>query len=44
VVAGATVGILDGRAVTVGRRDNRFSLAPTIVPGGIGFSVLRAKK
>jgi membrane-associated phospholipid phosphatase len=44
VVAGATVGILAGRAVTVGRGDNRFSLAPTIVPGGIGFSVLRAKK
>jgi len=44
VVAGATVGILAGRAVTVGRGDNRFSLAPTMVPGGIGFSVARVKK
>ena len=44
VVAGATVGILAGRAVTVGRGDNRFSLAPTMVPGGIGFSFTRVKK
>jgi hypothetical protein len=44
VVAGATVGILAGRAVTVGRGDNRFSLAPTMVPGGIGFSFSRVKK
>jgi len=41
VVAGATVGILAGRAVTVGRGDNRFSLGPTVVPGGIGFSFTR---
>ena len=44
VVAGATVGILAGRAVTVGRGDNRFSLGPTVVPGGIGFSFTRVKK
>lgn len=44
VVAGATVGILAGRAVTVGRGDTRFSLGPTVVPGGIGFSFTRVKK
>jgi membrane-associated phospholipid phosphatase len=44
VIAGATVGILAGRSVTVGLGDNRCSLAPTMVPGGIGFSVGRVKK
>jgi hypothetical protein len=30
--------------VTVGLGDNRFSLAPTMVPGGIGVSFSRVKK
>lgn len=41
VIAGATVGILAGRAVTVGRGDARFSVAPMTVHGGIGISFVR---
>ena len=44
VVAGATVGILAGRAVTVGSGNARFSLGPMALPGGIGVSVVRLKK
>jgi membrane-associated phospholipid phosphatase len=36
VVAGATVGLLAGRAVTVGRGATRFAVSPMAVPGGIG--------
>jgi membrane-associated phospholipid phosphatase len=44
VVAGATVGILAGHAVTVGSGGTRFSLGPMAVPGGIGIGVVRLKK
>lgn len=36
VVIGATIGILAGRAVTVGTHDARFSVSPVAVPGGVG--------
>jgi hypothetical protein len=44
VVAGATVGILAGHAVTVGTGATRFSLGPMAVPGGIGINVARLQK
>jgi membrane-associated phospholipid phosphatase len=34
VAMGAAIGIVGGRAVTVGRGDARFALAPAAVPGG----------
>jgi hypothetical protein len=43
VVAGATIGILAGRAVTVGSGAARFSLGPMAVPGGIGVGFVRMK-
>jgi membrane-associated phospholipid phosphatase len=43
VVAGATVGILAGHAVTVGSGPARFSLGPMAVPGGIGVGFVRVK-
>lgn len=44
VVAGAAVGILAGRSVTVGRGSARFSLSPTVVPGGVGVSAVKIGK
>lgn len=41
VIAGATVGILAGRSVTVGRGSARFALSPTVVPGGVGVTAVR---
>lgn len=41
VVAGATVGLLAGRSVTVGRGSARFALSPTVVPGGVGITALK---
>jgi len=38
VVAGATVGILAGRAVTFGHGNTRFNVGPSAVPGGIGVT------
>ena len=38
VTLGATLGIIAGRTVTVGRGDARFALAPSAVPGGAGVS------
>ncbi len=42
VALGATLGIITGRAVTVGRGDTRFALGPSVVPGaaGINFTLL----
>lgn len=40
VIAGATVGLLAGRSVTVGKGAARFSLQPAAVPGGIGINLL----
>ena len=41
VIAGATVGILAGRSVTVGPRNARFSVDPMPVAGGIGVGFTR---
>jgi membrane-associated phospholipid phosphatase len=38
VTMGAAIGIIAGRAVTVGRGDARFALAPSAVPGGAGVN------
>ena len=38
VTFGAALGIVAGRAVTVGRGNHRFAVAPTAVPGGGGVS------
>jgi membrane-associated phospholipid phosphatase len=38
VALGATLGIIAGRSVTVGRGDTRFALGPSVVPGGAGVN------
>lgn len=43
VITGAAVGILAGRAVTVGRGSARFALSPMAAPGGVGISVVRVE-
>jgi membrane-associated phospholipid phosphatase len=43
VIAGATVGLLAGRSLTVGKASARFSLTPMVVPGGIGVAGVRIK-
>jgi membrane-associated phospholipid phosphatase len=44
VIAGATVGILAGRSVTVGSGRARFSVDPMPLPGGMGVSFTRVIK
>jgi membrane-associated phospholipid phosphatase len=44
VVMGATVGIMAGRAVTVGTGGTRFAISPVAVSGGIGVSVVQINK
>jgi hypothetical protein len=39
VAAGAALGIIAGRSVTVGRGDARFAVGPSAVPGGGGVSL-----
>lgn len=41
VIAGATIGLLAGRSLTVGQGAARFSLSPMVVPGGIGVAAVR---
>ena len=41
VIFGAGIGIVSGRAVTVGHGDQTFAISPTVVPGGVGLSVTR---
>jgi membrane-associated phospholipid phosphatase len=41
VLFGAGVGIVSGRAVTVGRGSERFALSPALYPHGVGLSVVR---
>ena len=43
VVMGATIGILAGRAVTVGANDRRFAISPVAVPGGAGVNIVRVQ-
>ena len=38
VTFGAALGVVAGRAVTIGRGNHRFAVAPTAVPGGGGVS------
>ncbi len=44
VIAGATVGLLAGRSVTVGRGHAKFSLSPMVVPGGFGATLVKIGK
>lgn len=44
VIFGAGLGIVSGRAVTVGRGTSRFVLGPTIVPGGGGITLTKLGK
>ena len=44
VVAGAAVGIMAGRSVTVGTGRARFSVNPMPMPGGLGVSFTRIQK
>ncbi len=41
VIFGAAVGIVSGRAVTVGHGRNRFALIPMTAPGGVGIGFTR---
>jgi membrane-associated phospholipid phosphatase len=41
VVMGATIGIMAGRAVTVGTRHTRFAVSPVAVNGGVGVSFVK---
>ena len=43
VVMGATIGIMAGRAVTVGAHNARFAVSPVAVDGGIGISFVQIK-
>jgi membrane-associated phospholipid phosphatase len=38
VIAGAAIGLVAGRAVTVGRGDMRFAMVPAAAPGGLGVN------
>ncbi len=38
VALGATLGIIAGRSVTIGRGGARFALGPSVVPGGAGVN------
>jgi membrane-associated phospholipid phosphatase len=44
VLAGATVGILAGRSVTIGTGKARFAVDPMAVPGGIGVNFTKIQK
>jgi membrane-associated phospholipid phosphatase len=44
VVAGATIGILAGRSVTIGRGAAKFEISPLAAPGGIGVNFVRIGK
>jgi membrane-associated phospholipid phosphatase len=44
VVAGATLGILAGRSITIGHGSARFAVAPMAAPGGAGVSFTRVVK
>ena len=43
VVMGATIGIMAGRAATVGAHNARFAISPVAVDGGIGISFVKVK-
>ncbi len=41
VIFGATIGILAGRTVTVGRGSSRFHVVPLATTGGVGVALVR---
>jgi len=41
VIFGAGIGIVSGRAVTVGRGAQTFAMSPTVVRGGVGLTLTR---
>lgn len=43
VIAGATIGILAGRSVTIGKGSARFSVSPMALPGGLGVNFVRVQ-
>jgi hypothetical protein len=43
VIAGATLGILAGRAVTVSAGSSTFAVTPAVVPGGGGVTFVKIK-
>jgi membrane-associated phospholipid phosphatase len=44
VIAGATIGILGGRSVTLGTGSARFAISPMAAPGGIGVNFVKVEK
>lgn len=44
VIFGAAVGVVAGRAVTIGHGNARFALAPTVVPGGAGIAFVKISR
>lgn len=44
VVAGATLGILAGRSITIGHGSAKFAVSPMAAPGGAGVSFTRVIK
>jgi len=44
VIAGATVGLLAGRSVTVGSGKAKFAISPMVVPGGVGANFVKVGK
>jgi len=44
VIAGATIGILAGKSVTIGRGSAKFAVSPTPAPGGVGVTFVRVQK
>ena len=44
VVVGATIGILAGRSVTIGKGAARFEMSPMAAPGGVGISFVKVGK
>lgn len=43
VIAGATIGIMAGRSVTVGKGQMRFAMSPAPVPRGIAVSFMKVE-
>jgi membrane-associated phospholipid phosphatase len=44
VVAGAALGIMAGRSITLGRGAMRFAISPMAAPGGLGVSFTRVPR
>jgi membrane-associated phospholipid phosphatase len=44
VIMGATIGMLAGRSVPIGKNEMRFSISPVAVRGGAGVTVIRIQQ